>query len=82
LRVGAATIGLDAAHIRWHQAGGPDEERNGLALCTLHHKVFDLGVFAIEPDRTLLVSDQVRGGQERLAWHRREVFKGRPRPSV
>jgi putative restriction endonuclease len=111
LRLGGATIGLDAAHIRWHQAGGPDAETNGLALCTLHHKTFDLGAFTIErggnrEGNTLLVSDQVRGGEQRLAevllrhherpvrapqhaehapdsehldWHRREVFKGRPR---
>lgn len=42
-------IGLEAAHIKWHNAGGPDTENNGLALCTLHHKLFDYGVFLIEP---------------------------------
>jgi putative restriction endonuclease len=25
-------VALEAAHIKWHQAGGPDEESNGLAL--------------------------------------------------
>jgi len=56
-----AVIALDAAHIRWHQAGGPDVESNGLALCTLHHKVFDLGAFTVNRDGVLLVSDQAHG---------------------
>jgi putative restriction endonuclease len=43
VRLGSVSIALDAAHIRWHQAGGPDREGNGLALCVLHHKLFDLG---------------------------------------
>src|SRR5262249_538800 len=33
VRLGSVSIALDAAHIRWHQAGGPDRESNGLALC-------------------------------------------------
>jgi putative restriction endonuclease len=47
VRLGSVSIALDAAHIRWHQAGGPDEETNGLALCALHHKTFDLGAFTV-----------------------------------
>jgi putative restriction endonuclease len=61
VRLGSVTIALDAAHIRWHQAGGPDEEANGLALCVLHHKVFDLGAFTLNQEGVLLVSDQVHG---------------------
>jgi putative restriction endonuclease len=49
LRVGHAPVGLEAAHIQWHHVGGPDEEPNGLSLCALHHKLFDLGAFTIEP---------------------------------
>jgi HNH endonuclease len=44
VRLGSVSIALDAAHIRWHQAGGADLEKNGLALCVLHHKTFDLGL--------------------------------------
>src|SRR5262249_61325836 len=40
VRLGSVSIALDAAHIRWFQAGGPDGESNGLALCELHHKTF------------------------------------------
>src|SRR6185503_19127739 len=51
VRLGGHALGLEAAHIQWHQAGGPDVEPNGLALCSLHHKAFDLGAFTIKPDR-------------------------------
>jgi putative restriction endonuclease len=61
VRLGSVSIALDAAHIRWHQAQGPDTEINGLALCTLHHKTFDLGAFTINSERILLVSDQANG---------------------
>jgi putative restriction endonuclease len=61
VRLGSVSIALDAAHIRWHQAGGPDEESNGLALCVLHHKLFDLGAYTVGQDGRLLVSDQVNG---------------------
>jgi putative restriction endonuclease len=60
VRLGTVSIALDAAHIRWHQAGGPDAENNGLALCVLHHKIFDLGVFTL-CDGVLLISDQANG---------------------
>lgn len=58
------SVGLEAAHIRWHQAGGPDLETNGLALCSTHHRTFDLGVFTIDPNDGLLVSEQVTGSPE------------------
>ncbi len=61
VRLGGNTIGLEAAHIKWHQAGGPDEETNGLALCALHHKTFDRGAFTIFPGNVLVVSEQVSG---------------------
>jgi putative restriction endonuclease len=60
VRLGSVAIALDAAHIRWHQAGGPDAESNGLALCVLHHKMFDLGAFTVQ-DGKLLVSDHANG---------------------
>ncbi len=55
-------MGLEAAHIKWHAAGGPDRIENGLALCSLHHKAFDLGALAISPTRQFLVSEKARGG--------------------
>ncbi|HBN75542.1 MAG TPA: restriction endonuclease [Planctomycetaceae bacterium] len=68
VRLGSQIMGLEAAHIQWHQAGGPDEESNGLALCSLHHKAFDLGAFTIHPDRVLLVSKQAHGQQSFDDW--------------
>jgi putative restriction endonuclease len=50
LRLNNQVIGLEAAHIKWFQAGGPDAVTNGLALCSLHHKIFDLGAFTVLPD--------------------------------
>src|SRR5215469_13726089 len=61
VRLGSVSIALDAAHIRWHQAGGPDIESNGLALCVLHHKTFDLGAFTVNREGVLFVSDQAHG---------------------
>jgi putative restriction endonuclease len=61
VRLGSVSIALYAAHIRWFQAGGPDNESNGLALCVLHHKTFDLGAFTVNRDGVLLVSDQAHG---------------------
>ena len=68
LRLGETPVGLEAAHIKWFQAGGPDKVNNGLALCTLHHKVFDLGAFTINSnDLVLIFSDKVNGS-ERSDW--------------
>jgi len=54
--LGGQTIGVEAAHIRWHAADGPDEVANGLALCTVHHKLFDRGVLGAADDGEILVS--------------------------
>ena len=54
-------LALEAAHIMWHQAGGPDVEVNGLALCSTHHKLFDLGAFTIGAELQMMVSDEVNG---------------------
>ena len=55
LRIGNVSAGLEAAHIQWHTAGGPDVEANGLSLCALHHKLFDLGAFTLEPEGLRIV---------------------------
>lgn len=61
VRLAGMSVALDAAHIRWVQANGPDEEANGLALCVLHHKLFDLGAFTVGKDGVVLVSEQAHG---------------------
>jgi len=55
LRLGHLPAGLEAAHIQWHTVGGPDVEQNGLSLCALHHKLFDLGAFTLEPSSLKVV---------------------------
>lgn len=61
VRMGAKSICIEAAHIKWHSAGGPDEISNGIALCSLHHKLFDLGAFTLDKERQFLVSEKVVG---------------------
>lgn len=67
LRLGRQTIGLEAAHIKWFQARGPDVVPNGIALCSLHHKVFDLGAFAILPGSYQMVFSQHLNGSDDAA---------------
>ena len=40
---------LDAAHVCSKKESGTDDPRNGLVLCSLHHRAFDVGFFGIEP---------------------------------
>lgn len=49
-------VGVEAAHIQWHSHDGPDSLQNGLALCSLHHHLFDRGAFTITSDRRVQVS--------------------------
>lgn len=51
-----ASVGLDAAHVRWFAFDGADDLDNGLALCVLHHKLFDLGVLGLDAAFRVLVS--------------------------
>lgn len=67
LRLGRQTIGLEAAHIKWFQAKGPDVVPNGIALCSMHHKVFDLGAFTILPDTYQIVFSQHLNGSDETA---------------
>ena len=67
LRIGNVSAGLEAAHIHWHTAGGPDVEANGLSLCALHHKLFDLGAFTLEPgDLRIVFSRHAIAGSKGL----------------
>ena len=60
------TLALEAAHIRWHVAGGPDKVSNGLSLCVMHHKLFDLGAFTLGADLRVQVARSASGGGHRL----------------
>ncbi|MBT8224551.1 MAG: HNH endonuclease [Dactylosporangium sp.] len=98
-----STIGVDAAHVRWFALDGPDSLDNGLALCGLHHRLFDHGALGLDDAMRIRISGNyssrapsgrsvydLNGRRLRarpgtplpaaphVAWHRRQVFKGRP----
>ncbi|HEY5990124.1 MAG TPA: HNH endonuclease [Streptosporangiaceae bacterium] len=54
--LGRNPVALEAAHVRWHSQDGPDVVANGLALCALHHALFDLGVLGLTTDLRIRVS--------------------------
>ncbi|MER7932175.1 MULTISPECIES: phosphorothioated DNA-binding restriction endonuclease [unclassified Streptomyces] len=59
--IGAVPVGLEAAHVRWWAYGGPDDVDNGLCLCSLHHKLFDMGVLGMGEGHRVLVSQRFVG---------------------
>ena len=61
VRLNDNPVALEAAHIRWREAHGPDEVRNGLALCALHHRLFDKGAFTLSLDRKVIVTKSATG---------------------
>ena len=61
VRLDNTDLALEAAHIRWVQAGGPDGINNGLACCSVHHRAFDRGAMSITDDMTILVSAHLHG---------------------
>lgn len=61
IKMNGAAVALEAAHIKMHSAGGPDEVSNGLALCVIHHKLFDLGAITVDEAMKIRVSERVVG---------------------
>jgi putative restriction endonuclease len=55
-QITGASVGIEAAHVRWFAFGGPDALDNGLALCALHHKLFDLGALGLSLGLQVMVS--------------------------
>ncbi|MGV9608887.1 phosphorothioated DNA-binding restriction endonuclease [Streptomyces sp. NPDC003631] len=84
--IGRNPVGLEAAHVRWHSQDGPDEVNNGLALCSLHHTLFDLGALGLGPDLRIQVSRwyvaRSTAGQAVDALHGQGVATPRPGHSV
>ena len=81
VRMENTPIALEAAHIKWFQAGGPDIESNGLALCSLHHKLRDRGALAISNEHKIVVSEKANGHGGFQEWvlnfHDKPLFKPR-----
>lgn len=61
VRLGDTLVAVEAAHIKWHCYGEPDREENGIALCLLHHKLFDKGVFTLDESFVLRVAEDAHG---------------------
>lgn len=61
VRLDDRPIALEAAHIRWHQAHGPDRVQNALSLCALHHRLFDKGAFTLSPHSVVVVARTAGG---------------------
>jgi len=80
---GGAPVGIEAAHIRWFNFGGPDDLDNGLALCSLHHKLLDRGVLGLQDPETVKVSSSCSAvseqGKRVYDLHHRKL---RPRPGT
>jgi putative restriction endonuclease len=71
-------VGLESAHIKWHESNGPDEINNGLSMCSLHHKMFDRGVFTLDKDsRKWVFSSSAHGISldEQKKYHNQEARK-------
>jgi putative restriction endonuclease len=79
LRIDHVDLGLEAAHIKWHQAGGPDLVQNGLALCAIHHKALDRGAVGLSPELEILISEHLYGQSWADDWflqfHRRPLLR-------
>jgi len=69
--------------VRWFAFGGPDALDNGLALCVLHHKLFDLGVLGLDRELQVLVpavfTARTDAGRAVYALHGRKL---KPRPGT
>nr|WP_308123763.1 HNH endonuclease [Modestobacter marinus] len=82
-RSGGTAIGVAAAHVRWFAFDGPDETDNGLALRSLHHKLFDRGVLGLDDGLGVIVSQRftarTSSGKAVYALHGRRLD---PRPGT
>ena len=61
VQIDGRPIAIEAAHIKWHCARGPAQVENSMALCVLHHKFFDSGLFTVLSDLTVLVGGEAVG---------------------
>jgi putative restriction endonuclease len=82
-QLASASVGIDAAHVRWFAFDGPNTLDNGLALCVLHHKLFDLGALGLKQDLRIQVSAiftaRTEAGRAVYALHGRKLT---PRPGT
>ncbi|OPL12253.1 MAG: restriction endonuclease [Firmicutes bacterium ML8_F2] len=75
VRLGDTLVAVEAAHIKWHQAGGPDEISNGIALCSMHHKLFDRGVFTLNDDMVFRVAEDAHMEEWLMRYNGKQIRK-------
>jgi putative restriction endonuclease len=82
-QAGGACVGVEATHVRWFAFDGPDSLDNGLALCVLHHKLFDLGVMGLDHQLRIRLSEvftaRTSAGRAQYDLHGRNL---QPRPGT
>src|SRR5687768_17099737 len=61
-RIDGGGSGVEAAHVKWHQAGGPGSADNGIAAGSLHDNLFDRGAFTLTADNRLEIYRLANGG--------------------
>ena len=81
--LGGAPVGLEAAHVRWINFNGPDDLDNGLALCSIHHKLLDRGALGFTAPHTIAVSaDFTARGPVARSVYRLHGSRLHPRPGT
>jgi putative restriction endonuclease len=55
---------VEASHIYPRRNNGSNEERNGIALCKLHHWAFDNGLFSIKDDYSIIIEERIRDKED------------------
>lgn len=68
IHVDTSPVGIEAAHIVWHKDFGPNIVQNGIALCMMHHKLFDRGAFTLQCDDLVVSVSNVVTGQGYDEW--------------
>ena len=76
IRINSSTVGIEAAHIVWHKDFGPNVVQNGIALCGIHHKLFDKGAFTLQCEDLAVTVSNVVTGQGYDEWLGQ--FQGQP----
>lgn len=61
VRLADQPVAVEAAHIHWHSDAGPTDVHNGMALCVMHHRLFDRGAFTVLPNYEVFVCDKTSG---------------------
>ena len=63
-RMHGTPLGIDAAHVQMRSHHGPDSIDNGVALCVMHHRLFDRGALGLDEDLRILVSQHMMSREE------------------